>query len=153
MIDAFNRTIKVNIPDSNSQLLIQLPLSKRAIGRVCDITVKEVKKIPVVHEFLDVFPEDLPRLPPERDVEFTIELKLGTAPVSCRAYRMPPKELAKLKIQLQELLEKGFIRPSSTSWGCPVIFVKKKDQTLRMCVDYCDGTALITWPTGPCHRH
>jgi hypothetical protein len=63
-------------------------------------------------------------------------LKPGTAPISRRSYRMPPNELAELKTQLQDLLEKGFIRPSSSPWGCPAIFVKKKDQTLRMCVDY-----------------
>jgi hypothetical protein len=65
-----------------------------------------------------------------------IELKPGTAPVSRRSYRMSPNELAELKTQLQDLLEKGFIRPSSSPWGCPAIFVKKKDQTLWMCVDY-----------------
>jgi hypothetical protein len=75
-------------------------------------------------------------LPPERDVEFVIELKPGTAPISRRSYRMPLNELAELKTQLQDLLEKGFIRPSSSPWGCPAIFVKKKDKTLRMCVDY-----------------
>jgi hypothetical protein len=90
----------------------------------------------VVCEFPDVFPEDLPGFPPERDVEFVIELKPGTAPISRRSYRMPPNELAELKTQLQDLLEKGFIRPSSSPWGCQAIFVKKKDQTLRMCVDY-----------------
>jgi hypothetical protein len=82
------------------------------------------------------FLEDLPRLPLERDVEFVIELKPGTAPISRRSYRMPPNELAELKIHLQDLLDKGFIRPSSSPWGCPAIFVKKKDQTLRMCMDY-----------------
>jgi hypothetical protein len=75
-------------------------------------------------------------LPPDRDVEFVTELKLGTAPISRRAYRMPPKELVELKIQLQELLDKGYIQPSSSPWGCPAIFVKKKDKTLRLCVDY-----------------
>ena len=99
-------------------------------------TVKEVKDIPVVREFPDVFPEDLPGLPPERDVEFVIKLQPGTAPISRRSYRMAPKELAELKTQLQDLLNKGFIRPSSSPWGCPAIFVKKKDQTLRLCVDY-----------------
>jgi hypothetical protein len=90
----------------------------------------------VVYEFSDVFPEDLLGLPPERDVEFVIELKPGTAIISRRSYRMPPNELVELKTQLQDLLEKGFIRPSSSPWGCPAIFIKKKDQTLRMCVDY-----------------
>jgi hypothetical protein len=90
----------------------------------------------VVCDFPDVFPEDLPGLPPERDVEFEIELKPGTTPISRKSYRMPPNELAELKTQLQDLLEKAFIRPSSSPWGCPSIFVKKKDQTLRICVDY-----------------
>jgi hypothetical protein len=90
----------------------------------------------VVCEFLDAFPEDLPGLPPERDVEFVIKLKPGMAPISRRSYRMPPNDLAELKTQLQDLLEKGFIRPCSSLWGCPTIFVKKKDETLRMCVDY-----------------
>ena len=89
----------------------------------------------MVCEFPEVFPEDLPGLPPERDVEFVIELKPSTAAISRRSYRMIPNELAELKTQLQ-LLEKGFISPSSSPWGCPAIFVKKKDQTLRMCMDY-----------------
>jgi hypothetical protein len=90
----------------------------------------------VVCEFLDVFPEDLPGLPLERDVEFVNELKSGTTPISRRSYRMPPNELAELKTQLQDLLENGFIRPSSSPWGCPAIFVKKMAQRLRMCMDY-----------------
>jgi hypothetical protein len=75
-------------------------------------------------------------VPPDRDVEFVIELQPGTAPISKRPYRMPPKELAELKAQLQELLDEGYIRPSSSPWGCPALFVKKKDGSLRMCVDY-----------------
>jgi hypothetical protein len=90
----------------------------------------------VVCEFPDVFPKDLLGLPPERNVEFVIKLKPGTAPISRRSYRMPPNELAELNTQLQDLMEKGFIRPSSSLWGCPTIFKKKKNQTLRMCVDY-----------------
>jgi hypothetical protein len=78
----------------------------------------------------------MPPTPPERDVEFVIKLKPDTSPISRRSYRMPPNELAELKTQLQDLLEKLFIRPSSSPWGCPAIFVKNKDQTLRMCVDY-----------------
>jgi hypothetical protein len=108
----------------------------KASGQVFEAIVQEIQDIPVVCEFLDVFPEDLPGLPPERDVEFVIELKPGTAPISRRSYRMPPNELVELKIQLQYLLEKGFIRPCSLPWGCLAIFVKQKDQTLRMCVDY-----------------
>jgi len=96
----------------------------------------DLASIPVVCEFPDVFPEDLPGLPLDRDVEFSIELEPSTAPISRRPYRMAPKELAKMKRQLEELLEKGFIHPSSSPWGCPTIFVKKKDGTLWMCVDY-----------------
>jgi hypothetical protein len=75
-------------------------------------------------------------MPLDREIEFVIELQPGTAPISKRPYRMPPKELAELKIQLQELLDKGYIRPSASPWGCPALFVKKKDNSLRLCVDY-----------------
>jgi hypothetical protein len=72
----------------------------------------------------------------DRDIEFAIELQLGTAPISKRPYRMPPAQLAELKKQLQELLDKGFIRPSTSSWGCLALFVKKEVESLRLCVDY-----------------
>ena len=87
-------------------------------------------------EFPDVFPEDLLGLPPDREVEFSIELEPSTTPISRCPYHMAPRELAEMKKQLEELMDKGFIRPSSSPWGCPAIFVKKKDGTLRMCVDY-----------------
>jgi hypothetical protein len=93
-------------------------------------------EIPVVCEYLDVFPNELPGMPPDWDVEFVIELQPGTAPIFKRPYRMHPKELAELKNQLQELLDKGYIRPSSSPWGCPALFVKKKDGSLRLRVDY-----------------
>jgi hypothetical protein len=96
----------------------------------------QLEEIPVVREFADVFPDELSGMPPDRDVEFVIELQPGTAPISKRPYRMPPKELAELKTQLQELLDKGYIHPSSSPWGCPTLFVKKKDGSLRLCVDY-----------------
>jgi hypothetical protein len=92
--------------------------------------------IPVACEFPNVFPEDLPGIPSDRDVEFTIELQPSTAPISRRSYKMTPKELAELKIQLKELLDKGYIHPSSSAWGYQALFVKKKDQSLRLCVDY-----------------
>jgi hypothetical protein len=130
------RTIKLSHVHEEIQLSIPVVVLAKASGRVYEAIVQEIQYIPVVCEFPDVFPEDLPGLPPKRDVEFVIELKPGMAPISKRLYQMPPNELAKLKTQLQDLLEKGFIRPSSSLWGCPAIFVKKKDQTLRMCVDY-----------------
>ena len=97
VIDALNRTIRLSLPDSNSQLLIQLPTLRRSVERVCATSVKEIIDIPIVCEFPNVFPKDLPDLPPDRDVQFNIELKPGPAPISWRAYRMPPKELAELK--------------------------------------------------------
>ena len=114
VIDALNRIIRVSLPDSNSQLLIQLPTLRRSVENVCATSVKEIRDIPVVYEFPNVFPEDLPGLPHDRDVQFNIELQPRTAPISQRAYRMPPKKLAELKTQLQELIEKGFIQPSSS---------------------------------------
>ena len=92
--------------------------------------------VPVVQEFLDVFPSDLPGVPPDRDIDFAIDLEPGTKPISIPPYRMAPAELKELKDQLQDLLSKGFIRPSVSPWGAPVLFVKKKDGTMRMCIDY-----------------
>src|SRR5207237_1849099 len=90
----------------------------------------------VVNEYSDVFPKELSGLRAERAVEFSIELLPGTDPVFRRPYRMSQNDLAEMKVQLQELLDKGFIRPSSSSWGCPAMFVDKKDQTKRLVVDY-----------------
>ncbi|KAA0043118.1 ty3-gypsy retrotransposon protein [Cucumis melo var. makuwa] len=91
---------------------------------------------PVVRDYPDVFPEELSGLPPHREVEFAIELEPGTVPISKAPYRMAPAELKELKVQLQELLYKGFIRPSVSPWGAPVLFVKKKDGSMRLCIDY-----------------
>jgi hypothetical protein len=114
-----------------------LILSELTLPVAANVEVSpDLTSIPVVCEFPYVFPDDLPGLPPDRDVEFTIELEPGTAPISWRPYRMAPNELSEMKKQLEELRNKGFIRPSSSPWGCPAIFVKKKDGTLRMCVDY-----------------
>jgi hypothetical protein len=91
--------------------------------------------VPVVNEFPDVFPEELPGMPPDRDIEFVIELKPGTTHIYKTPYRMATPELAELKEHIKQLLEKGFIHPSSSPWGAPVIFVLKKDGTQRLCVD------------------
>eukprot|EP00253_Pinus_taeda_P023407 PITA_23407 len=92
--------------------------------------------VPIIQEFTDVFQEEIPGLPPQRNIDFTIELIPGAAPVSRAPYRMSTPELTELKMQLQELLDKEYIRPSVSPWGAPVLFVKKKDGTLRMCIDY-----------------
>lgn len=96
----------------------------------------EPKEVPIVSEFPDVFPTEIPGMPPARDLEFTIDLVPGTGPISKAPYRMAPAEMKELKAQLDELLEKGYIRPSSSPWGAPVLFVKKKDGSLRLCIDY-----------------
>ncbi|GJR99785.1 putative reverse transcriptase domain-containing protein [Tanacetum coccineum] len=93
--------------------------------------VSSIHDQPIVSEFQDVFPEELPGIPPIRDVEFNIELIPGASPISKAPYRMAPIELKELKDQLQELLERGFIRPSVSPWGAPVLFVKKKDGSMR----------------------
>ncbi|GKB07319.1 putative reverse transcriptase domain-containing protein [Tanacetum coccineum] len=87
-------------------------------------------------DFPKVFPEDLPGLPPTRQVEFQIDLIPGAAPVARAPYRLAPSEMKELSEQLKELSDKGFIRPSSSPWGAPVLFVKKKDGSFRMCIDY-----------------
>jgi hypothetical protein len=89
-----------------------------------------------VSEFSDVFLKDLPRMPPKRKVEFAIELLPGTAPISKRAYRVSRPELVELKKQIDELSEKGYIKPSTSPWGAPILFMEKKDGTRRMCIDY-----------------
>lgn len=92
--------------------------------------------VPVVSDFPELFPDDVPGLPPVRDIKFTIDLVLGIGPISIAPYRMSPAELAELKAQLEELLTKQFVRPSVSPWEAPVLLVKKKDGSSRLCVDY-----------------
>jgi hypothetical protein len=136
IINVDQRTIQLSHGREEVKLSIPVSIPVKVSGQVFEAVVKEIQDIPVVCEFPDVFPEDLPGLPPKMDVEFVIELKPGTAPISRRSYCMPLNVLAELNTQLQDLLEKVFIRLSSSPWGFPAIFVKKKDQTLRICVDY-----------------
>nr|GEY10919.1 putative reverse transcriptase domain-containing protein [Tanacetum cinerariifolium] len=97
---------------------------------------KRIEDIPIVKEFLEVFPKDLPGLPSVRQVEFQIDLIPGAAPVAQATYRLAPSEMQELSDQLQELADKGFIRPSTSPCGALVLFVKKKDKSFRMCIDY-----------------
>ncbi|GJV27483.1 putative reverse transcriptase domain-containing protein [Tanacetum coccineum] len=97
---------------------------------------KRLEDIPVVREFPEVFPENLPGLPPVRQVEFQIDLIPGAAPVARAPYRLAPSKMQELSDQLQELADRGFIRPSTSPWGAPVLFVKKKDGSFRMFIDY-----------------
>jgi hypothetical protein len=134
-LDISSRVVEIDSPYQGTTTLY---LSHKGCINSCAYAAEGIKleAIPIVCEYPDVFPDDLPGMPPDRDVEFIIELQPGTAPISKRPYRMPPNELAELKTQLQDLLDKGYIRPSASPWGCPALFVKKKDNSLRMCVDY-----------------
>ncbi|WVZ87827.1 LOW QUALITY PROTEIN: hypothetical protein U9M48_034403 [Paspalum notatum var. saurae] len=135
LLDITSRTVQMKSSKSGKVMLLHLPSHKHSPPTVNATEAQLIKKIPVVSDFPDVFPKELPGLPPDRDVEFAIELVPGTAPVSRRPYRMAPDELKELK--LQEQLDNGFIRPSSSPWGCPALFVEKKDQGgKRLCVDY-----------------
>ncbi|RHN51999.1 putative nucleotidyltransferase, Ribonuclease H [Medicago truncatula] len=107
-------------------LIAQLSLENQAV----------VDGLPVVNEFPEVFPDEIPDVPPEREVEFSIDLVPGTKPVSMAPYRMSASELAELKKQLEDLLDKKFVRPSVSPWGAPVLLVKKKDGSMRLCIDY-----------------
>ena len=98
--------------------------------------VKNFKKYPVLQQFLDVFRIEIPNFHPHREVEFSIELVPIAAPTSKEPYNMSTPELVELKLQLKEILDKGYIRPSVSPWGVPILFVKKKDGTLRLCIDY-----------------
>jgi hypothetical protein len=136
LINTTTRMVMLKDPIDKKGFLVQLPRDITIHNAANATLTKAIEDIPVIYEFLDVFPDDLPRLHPNHEVKFKIELILGTAPISRRPYRMPPNELAELKIQLNELLKKGLILPSSSPWGCPSIFMKKKDESLHTCVDY-----------------
>ncbi|KAK1649703.1 hypothetical protein QYE76_067508 [Lolium multiflorum] len=137
LIDCTHKTVSLKSPggdriiyqgDKHTQIEVELKLN----------SMKEVKleDIPIVNEFQDVFPKELPGMPPDREIEFTIDLIPGTAPIAKAPYKMGPKELKELKEQLDDLEQKGFIQESISPWGSPVIFVDKRDGGRRMCGDY-----------------
>nr|GEZ48173.1 putative reverse transcriptase domain-containing protein [Tanacetum cinerariifolium] len=103
---------------------------------------KQVKDVPIVQYFPKKFPENFPGLPPARPVEFSIDLIPRVAPVAQAPYRLAPSEMKELSKQLQEFSDKGFIRPSSSPWGAPILFIKKKDSSFRMCIDYRESNKL-----------
>ncbi|GJY69107.1 putative reverse transcriptase domain-containing protein [Tanacetum coccineum] len=123
----------VRISYGNKMLIVE---SDKGVSRLKKSKEKRLEDVPVIRNFPEVFPEELPGLPPPRQVVFRIDLVPGATPVARAPYRLAPSEMRELSIQLQELLEKGFIRPSSSSWGAPVLFVKNKDGSFIMCIDY-----------------
>jgi hypothetical protein len=135
VLDIAARTVHLE-SQTHGSVVLKLSSPTFIASALHPTAAQNLEDILVACEFPDVFPEDLPGMPPDRDVEFVIELQLGTTPISRRPYRMTPKKLAKLKVPLNELLDKWYIHPSSSPWGCPALFVKTKDQSLRLCVDY-----------------
>jgi hypothetical protein len=136
LLDTATQMVHLDSPKHDDSVALQLALPPVTNAFVHHTTAQNLEDIHVACEFPDVFPEDLPGMPSNWDVEFTTELQPSTAPISRRPYKMTPKELAELKVQLKKLLDKGYIRPSSSPWGCLALFVKKKDQSLSLCIDY-----------------
>jgi hypothetical protein len=140
LIDYAKKSIKLTTPDGKELEYVResVVTAKGAANHVKlkKLDVSQGPVVPVVNEFPDVFPEKLSGMPPDRDIEFVIDLVPSTAPIYKRPYRMVTQQLAELKEHINELLEKGYIHPISSLWGAPVIFVLKKDGTQRLCVDY-----------------
>jgi len=111
-----------------------------------------IDKLQVVCEFPEVFPDEIPNVPLEREVKFSIDLVPGTKPVSMAPYRMSASELAELKKQLEDSLDNKFVRPSVSPWGAPVLLVKKKDGSMRLCIDYRQLNKVIIKNTYPLLR-
>jgi hypothetical protein len=140
VIDYAKKSVNLTTPDGKELEFVAEPVvTAKGItnhAKINQLDASQGSEVPVVNEFLDVFPEELLGMAPNRDIEFVIGLKPGTAPIYKTPFRMTTPELDELKEHIRELLEKGFIRPSSSPWGAPVIFVLKKDGTQRLCVDY-----------------
>jgi hypothetical protein len=140
LIDCAKKCVKLTTPGGkelefiDEQVVTAKGITNRA--KLNQLDASQGSEAPVVNEFPDVFPEELPGMPPDRDIEFVIELKPGTALIYKTPFRMTTLELVELKEHIRELVEKGFIHPNSSPWGAPVIFVSKKDGTQRLCVDY-----------------
>jgi hypothetical protein len=115
---------------------VNVSMTAEAEAMINKLEEKSLEHIRIVCEYPDVFSEELPGMAPDHDIEFFIELLPGTTPISKRPYRMDVKDLIELKKQIEALLEQGFICPSSSPWGAPILLVNKKDGSRRMCVDY-----------------
>jgi hypothetical protein len=135
VIQCARKAVKLTKKDGTSVEFVAMVQSDqdRVLNQTKAIALEDIR---VVREYPDVFPAELPGMPLDRDIEFLIELLPGMPPISKRPYRMPINELVEHKKQIAELQAKGYIRPSSSPWGAPVLFVEKKDGTQQMCVDY-----------------
>jgi hypothetical protein len=140
LINCAKKSVKLTTPEGKEMEFVAKPMvTAKGVAnhvKVNQLDASQGSEVPVVNEFPDVFPKELPGMPPDQDIEFVIELKPGKAPIYKTPYRMATLELADLKEHIKELLEKGFVCPSSSSWEAPMIFVPKKDGTQRLCMDY-----------------
>jgi hypothetical protein len=135
VLDIAARLVHLYSP-MHGKVTLHLPTISRIKDCLHHVVERRLEDIQAVHEFPDVFPEDLPGMPLERASEFKIELQPGTTAIAKAPYKMSLLELVELKVQLQDLIDKGFIHPSSSPWGCVALFVSKKGKDLRLCVDY-----------------
>jgi hypothetical protein len=135
VLDIAGRLVHLDSP-VYGKFILHLPTISRIKASLTHVVELKLEDIHVVREFSDVFPDDLPRMPPERAIEFKIELQPDTAPIAKAPYKMSPMEIKELKIQLQGLLDKGYIHPSTSPWGYSAMFVEKKDKEMCLCVDY-----------------
>jgi hypothetical protein len=135
VLDIAGRLVHLDSP-VYGKVILHLPVVSHIKASLHHVGELKLEDIHVVWEFPDVFPDDLPGMPPERAIEFKIELQPGTAPIVKALYKMSHVEMKELKIQLQGLLDKGYIRPSTSPWGCSALFMEKKDKELQLCMDY-----------------
>jgi hypothetical protein len=140
LIDYANKFVKLTTPNGKEMEFVAEPVvTAKGVAnhaKVNQLDTSQGSEVLVVNEFPDVFPEDLPGMPPDRDIEFVIELKPNTAPIYKTPFRMTTPESAELNEHIKELLQKGFISPGSSPWEAPMIFVPKKDGTQRLCMNY-----------------
>jgi hypothetical protein len=136
LIDYAKKSVKLTTTEGKEmEFVAELLVTAKGVANHAKVNQQDASqgsKVPVVNEFPDAFPEELSGMPPDRDIEFITELKSGTTPIYKTPYKMATPELAELKEHIMELLEKGFIHPSSSPWGAPMIFVPKKDGSPRL---------------------
>jgi hypothetical protein len=156
LIDCTKKSIKLTTPEGKVMMFVAEPVvTTKGVAnhaKMNQLDASQGSEVIVVNEFPDVFPEEVSSMPPDQDIEFVIELKAGTTPIYKTPYRMATPELGELKEHIKELLEKGFIHPSSSPWGAPVIFIRKKDGTQRLCVDYHALNEVTIKKKYPLHR-
>jgi hypothetical protein len=142
VLDIAGRLVHMDSP-VYGKVILHLSAISRIKASLHHMVELKLKDIHVIREYLDIFPDELAGVPSESAIEFKIELQPGTAPVAKTPYKMPPVEMKELKVQLQGLLDKGYIHPSTPPWGCSTLFIEKKDKEFCLCMDYQSLNAVI----------